>query len=342
MSAEQLKAFPKELNEYKQGSGLEAPHGRRNTAILYGIRDIEDPTAKKVGLEIVNRILHDPNINRVVFMGAPGLGKTVDREQLRHELIRLSGKKIRIRTVTYDDVLAQCEEEWGRREGWGEDKWYALNERIAQEAEVRPVSEGDGDVREVTFLEMVGVGKKWPRDRGVTALELIAKKEKEENKTGQTIYKMFFPDWQTQRHAAQMRDDVLNEENEVPNEQVWQVLLNYNVYVTGDKLIGKLESTRGAIIKELLRKSARLEHIEKINAEMVELAKETGAADKDGFFSEPTWRRVLRMPQKKRQNMNLIASYLRNVMESLEIPKEFRYIVVNPYKPKGLIYWFVD
>ena len=339
MSAEELRAFPQGSSEYRQGKDLEVPYGRKSTAILYGIRDIEDPKAKRVGREIVNRILQNPNIKRVVFMGAPGLGKTIDRNQIRRELVRLSGGRIQVRTVTYDDVLAQCEADWGSREDWTEEDWHRLNEKLAEEASIHSVPGGDKETREVVFVEMVGVGNKQPRDRGVTALELIAKKEQEENRIGQTIYKVFFPDWQTQKHAADMRDEVLSTE---ADEQVWQVLFNYNVYATGSKLAGKLESTRGKMIKDLLRKSARLEHIQKINIEVIELARQMNSEEKVNFFSKPKWKRILHMTIKQRQNMNLTASYLSSIMENLGIPKEFRYIVVNPYKPKGLTYWFID
>lgn len=320
----------------------------RPLVLLPNLRDVRSKGAGRIGLYIADDILEDPDIARVVAISSTGVGKTLLIEELKHDLLQRSPKgSIIVSTATYEESKEDCEKEFGPSESdhvqnWSTHEWSILNEGLAQKAELSPIAKG---VREVKFVELVGIGATQPRDRGVSALKTIALEEKEKGRQGSTLYLVLVPDLRVQRRAGQLREEILN----ANDEAVEIVLENNGITLIVSGVEERLGNVAGRKVKDLVRKNGDLKHIETINQEIL---KESAKLTRKGspgfitrFFSTPAWSDLLPANPSDLERMRKMAFYLNDVAENigeLSGSPEYVYLLMNPLKISGYIYWQID
>ncbi|GEM_PF-6977799 len=318
----------------------------RYMAVLPWVRNVKDKQAKPFGLEFADLFLDDPRKRRLVVAGPAGSSKTSLFEDLTYYL-HVSNGLIMTSSVTYEEVIAECENEFGlseigTKQKWGKKIWQELNNKLIQKARLEPVSE---DARKIIGVELVGVGKT-KRDRGVTALRKIAEEEKEEGKQGSTIYGILIPHLRTQRWAAHLRADILN----LPDSEVKRALeLDYRTFVLGRMVTEQPNDVVGRKIKERIERSATAHQIAKINREIISsgrhLIKEGGINNTAEFFSSPEWNRLLSLGHRDMCLMEEITLNLSRVADdiaNISGSPDNVYLLVSPFTDKGYFYWTLD
>lgn len=308
--------------------------------LLYNNLTLVDGTP--VGKRIVDTVLDNPKIDEVILFGPPGVGKTTISMLLGIELERTSGGEIGIDRLLHDDVAAKLVAELGCSfDAWTRDDWIRFNMDLVGAGE-RTVGHKVGK-RIIKFRETIGVGRTAPRDRGVTALNIVAEKDRTERRK---IFLGFVPDFLCQDRASRIRTECLKQED----SEVETFLLKNNIMPTGvlRSSFNRLRSAenRGRALKESIGRMAQKVHIDKINSEMDELGEE--------FFSPDTAMEILSFPEPPQLKFfagvsgtsftfRKIAYYLENRMRNeLHLPEDTGFLVVNQFDPDKMISWFID
>lgn len=319
---------------------------RYGAEVLYGLKD---PIGVPVGKQIVETVLTKPSIKRVVVFGPPGVGKTTILFQLARELEDLSGGQIKPVDGAYERVLELFDTRFGPRTEWSREVWDKFNTRLISDAAI-PAQPLDGSFRRIEMFETVGVGKRVPRDRGVTAISEMAK-ETNSQSPGEvdTLYICGVPDPKLQGRSIRVRTLTLQQPNREVSKFLWD---SFNIVASGPKSRSEFdildEETRGTIIKFILARSAREEHITTINQEMLEEAERilrpTGHLRHIKQISIPGWlANLLPGYDKLKHNYHLIINYLEyKVKEELGLPHDRGYVVMNEFKPDRQIHWYID
>lgn len=326
--------------------GIPEKRTHRTLVLLPNLRDVRSKGAGRIGLYVADDILKDPDIARVVAISSTGVGKTLLLEELKHDLLQRSPRgRIIVTTTTYEEEKAECEREFGPSESrplqnWGDYEWSILNERLAQKAKLPPITNGP---REVKFVELVGIGTTWPRDRGVSALKAIALEEKEKNRQGSTLYLVLVPDLRVQRRAGELREKILN----ANDEAVQMILEEYGLILIG--IEGRLGNVVGRKVKDMVRKNGDLQHIETINKEILEetanLKRKRRPEFSTRFFSTPEWNDLLPYAPRDVAQMRKMAFYLNDVAENigeLSGSPEYVYLLMNPMREKLYTYLYIN
>ncbi|MBI2196608.1 hypothetical protein HYU45_03260 [Candidatus Daviesbacteria bacterium] len=319
--------------------------------LLPSLRDVRTIGAGRIGSHIAHDILEDPDIARVVTIGSAGVGKTMLLEELKQAVLqelRTGTGSITFTSATYEKVKEECEKEFGPSESrpvqnWGTREWSILNQKLAEKAEIPPISKG---TREVKFVELTGIGATQPRDRGVSALKLIAQEDKRGNRQGSTLYLVLVPDLRVQQRAGELRKEILNSND----EDVQMVLEKYRIILTGSIMEDRLGYMIGRKVKDIVRKNADLQHMETINNEMLEEAEKLrGIKRKIEFSTNPfftsKWSDLIPADPNALKQMRNMAFYLNTVADhigQLSGSPENVYLVMNPLKEKGSIYWYIN
>lgn len=317
-------------------------------AVLYGAVGIEEEAPKRdalIGRQIIDDLLSGRR-KRVITFGPAGIGKTIFLSQLEQQISELSKGQVRFSSVRYDAVSAECENRLGRlKKDWEKADWAFLNDRLVERAQV-PAATTERNLSVITSLEINGTGKKGDRDRGVTALKKIVEQERQSGKEGQTLYLGFTPDTRIQNLAGQNRKDVLI----TPDDQVVNLLESRNILVLGSAVTGKPGIVVGGLLKALFRSMADTTQINIINEENLELEGtlpftqvERAELTQKLFPASKFWRHTLPREQKPLTLIKRLAYFTYGyAKKELQIPKENRYLLINPLRKRGWIYWFVN
>lgn len=244
--SEFLRARPEEL-------GLDPERERL-------IDELVDIEGERIGKSIIWRLLFDPEINRVFFMGAPGSGKSTLLGQAVSSIERLAValKVPLVESITlYENELYAVEES---KRDTPEFNGYFLGKILNPRTKV--VYPGEHP-KFVNFVESPSVGKTFIRDRGVTAFERLASMETN------TLFVNIVPHPILQIKGVAIRTEI----PPIPDKEVIGVLANkFKVIVSGvEHLPPRLV---GSKIKSILRRNALAHHMRTINLELEQQVRE--------------------------------------------------------------------
>ena len=200
------------------------PEGQRmvdtsQSEVFFGLRSLE---LRPAGAEILSYVAQHPTIDTIIVMGEPGANKTTVLYQMVRELTFLFGPdKVRFEECLYDQVMKSSAEAMDvPRPEWGPSNWTEFA-RMLYEAIRAPMPEDERRVIRVS--EVVGLSLVGEKDRGVTALEEIAKEMcAEDLNAPKTLILAIPPDARSQNRASLIREAVLKAE---PRD-VYRLLVN--------------------------------------------------------------------------------------------------------------------
>lgn len=223
------------------------------------LSELVDTSGQLVGLSIVDRLLLDPNINRLVIMGQPGAGKTTLLYQVDHSLGNIAQFleiPVERSIILYDSLLRSAR----RRKEIPDSPQFntTLVKQILQPNSWTALFTDERFIpKRVTLAEVPAVGNTKPKDRGVTAFEKLAR----ETEDTLFVYVVAHPLSQLNGLAARFTATI------IPIEDVVRELAKiHNIIVEASGISD--ERILGNKIKNAVKWTARGPHIEAILYEM--------------------------------------------------------------------------
>ena len=208
---------------------------------LHGLLEVRDK-GRNVGQFIVEQVAAG---KRLVVMGEPGSGKTTLIGEVV-SAIEESGRKVNRIVSFYDEHLAGAELRWGLRDEWTPEIWKAFNVQMYK------------DSRNASFVEFPAVGKKDPKDRGVTAFEMMAK-DAADGIGPDTVFIFVTCNRFLQAWSGLLRQHILDQ----APEDVLSELAKFNLQAKGIPGGDK----GGVLIQGLFRRMGQAEHMRIIRDE---------------------------------------------------------------------------
>ncbi len=211
---------------------------------IHGLLEVRDE-GRNVGQFVVDQVAAG---KRLVVMGEPGSGKTTLIGEVI-DALETSGRKVNRSVSFYDEHLAKAEQQWSARDEWTPEIWKAFNEQMYQ------------DLGNANFVEFPAVGKKDPRDRGVTTFEMMAQ-DAADGIGPDTVFMFVTCNRFLQMWSGLLRQHIL----EQAPENVLSELAKFNLQTKGIPAGDK----GGVLIQGLFRRMGQLEHMKTIRGEELE------------------------------------------------------------------------
>ncbi|MBI2268353.1 MAG: hypothetical protein HYU80_02780 [Candidatus Blackburnbacteria bacterium] len=308
--------------------------------VLYSLVDLK---GRPVGKELVSRVL--TSAERVVVFGEPAANKSTILGQLVREVTILSGGRIAPTVVLFDQVLVDCQLEFGKpRQEWGTEEWDRFDRWV--EKRIEEPAEGVGPSRRhVRFVEIVGLrGKGVPNNRAVTTLENLARRARQEPEDApKTLIVAVAPDSRSQYRTGIMRERVLSVQ---PEEVLGVLRCEFNIEPVG---LSETDAYRaGVFLQEKVRSMARAEDIGRIRSEMLCEARSWSCGLSAEEFAA-IWRLfdLIRMPVEvgafKDNEFNeyqLKAAHLGYIVwAKLGLGQHQGFVVFSLFQEHGTIHW---
>lgn len=297
---------------------------------------------------ITARILNG-DARRIVFAGEPGNGKTTAMSELvalTRQQSDILGTPIQPDVYFYDRFLAQEQKRKKKKtEKWDQHDWFDFNIHMFNALTKRPLSSAS-----IQFIELPAVGDVGLKDRGVTALNMLADESKKNE--NDTLFIFLARNRAIQTKAAYIRGRA----QQLRDEDVVSFLDSQDVEVRGVQ-DGRIA---GAKIKTLFSKMGQKDHIDTIRKEELfkvsdwvsenkeEAARRmTGISDFPSLSGEEIHRLMVTLgmefTQSRAMAENMSDDFLRepieqaiyaehNLVDNLGIPRENTFIVYNPFQ----------
>lgn len=142
-------------------------------AIWYRLLTVT-PEVASVGIPILERVCQDPKIKRVIFFGAPGIGKSILVGQLA-ELVKIQG--IGVSRVHFDKAVTALEAKIAKsnparpsRSTWGQHEWSSLSTLLYEAIGEQQTAYANEEGRNLQIIEMSAMGDQESMDRAITTL----------------------------------------------------------------------------------------------------------------------------------------------------------------------------
>lgn len=253
----------------------------RGESVFHNLSEVRDE-GRDVDQFVVDSLLS--NKSQLVLMGEPGNGKTqiiVDMKEALEKNAQIRGLDVQVNVFLFDDFLADWEHKYGPREYWDENIWLGLNQRIydvARGEEPFQVDvQDDNNIRSIDLFELPGVGKTFPRDRAVTATNWLLL-DAFNAEIPETMFMFVACNRLLQLQAGYLRKKVMEkDDNEVVD---W--LSEQDIFIEGNFT----KEEKGRRVKELYRKSANVDHMQKIREEEEQLIDEWEVATAGKMLGE--------------------------------------------------------
>lgn len=239
-------------------SVLNTSDSPNKTAVLNGLVDIY---GRPVGRHVITTLVLDPAIKRLVIMGQPGAGKTTTLSQideLIYILLKDNSVPSRRAVCLYDDALWMAARQ--KQQADTPEFNTSLVENIRNPKRSRWLniySENDTPQKEIVLAEIPAVGYGGQKDRGVSAVETLAR----ETEDTFFLYLVAHPLSQLNALAARFTVAI------APEENIVEILAKkHNIIIETGR--GYDPKVLGRRIKNAVRWTAKAKHVKTIIDEM--------------------------------------------------------------------------
>lgn len=231
---------------------------KENVSGVEMLHSLVNTQGQRIGPLVVDRLLSD-DISRLIIMGQPGAGKTTLLYQVDYSLndfMKISGMPIERSIVLYDSWMRSAKRR-GEKPDTPEFN-YSLAQKISQLTNrTKANAEGKDYSKRIVLAEIPAVGYIQPKDRGVSAVEQLAK----ETDDTLFLYVVAHPLSQIRGLAARFTAAI------TPEKDVISVLAKrHNIIIDAEGIDDK--KVLGRKIKIAVRWTAKGPHVRAILYEM--------------------------------------------------------------------------
>ncbi len=313
-------------------SGKELIGNHPDTALVDRLVDVQ---GEPIGKRIVQQILCNPRISKIIFTGEPGGGKTTLMGQIAHKLIEDFSDRNLIKPLFYDDVLYETEREVrrknplkGDRDQWELVDWKYFNDKFVWH--VKSPNNIPHGVRQVQFIEAPAVGHEIPKDRGRSAVRTLVRESVRRGANSDTILVHLNADPEAQNFASHIRSEIAA----TAPERVITMLRQNNIV-----LVGMPDNDKsGSKIKNETRRMAAAAFIEKIRTEMNDQASDwlDESVDSDSIMGS------IALPERIKLKGAHMEHYLFDT-DQLGLSKMVNgFNAFNKFNPEIIVYHYAD